>query len=62
MSFTSSRISSLVAPGKLLTDTLLDFESLRMLMLFNIESPIMMTFLLFIFYYNYYVGPEGGYY
>ena len=36
-----------VSPGKLLTDTFLDFESPRLLMLFNTESTIMMTFLLY---------------
>ena len=50
VSSTSSRISSLVGPGKLPTDTFLDFESPQLLMLFNTESPIMMTFLLFFFF------------
>ena len=36
-----------MAPGKLQTDTFLHFESPRLLMVFNTESPIMMTLLLF---------------
>ena len=44
-SSTALRISSMVAPGWLLMDIFLDFESPRLLVLFNIESPTMTTFL-----------------
>ena len=40
----SSSVTSLVAPGWLMTVTFFDFERPRLLILFSIESPMIMTF------------------
>ena len=56
VSFTAQRISSLVATGWLLTDTFLDQESPRLLILFNIDSPTMMRFLRLCFLLS---SPKG---